>query len=59
LHVGQAISDVEVEYRKRIGALGGNTRWLIIDQDGLDSGPHRAQQGHQDRQRWRLSRLRR
>ena len=38
LHVGQAISDVEVEYRKRIGALGGNTRWLIINQDGLNSG---------------------
>jgi Xaa-Pro aminopeptidase len=38
LHVGQAISDVEVEYRKRIGALGGDTRWLIINQDGLNSG---------------------
>lgn len=36
LHVGQPIADVE--YRKRIGALGGNTRWLIINQDGLNSG---------------------
>lgn len=38
LHVGQAISEVEVEYRKTIGALGGDTRWLIINQDGLNSG---------------------
>jgi Xaa-Pro aminopeptidase len=38
LHVGQAIADVEIEYRKRIGALGGDTRWLIINQDGLNSG---------------------
>ncbi|MFZ9478352.1 MAG: M24 family metallopeptidase [Steroidobacteraceae bacterium] len=38
LHVGQAISEVEIEYRKRIGALGGDTRWLIINQDGLNSG---------------------
>ena len=38
LHVGQQISDVEVEYRQRMGALGGNTRWLIINQDGLNSG---------------------
>ncbi len=38
LHVGQAIKDVEIEYRKRIGALGGDTRWLIINQDGLNSG---------------------
>lgn len=38
LHVGQVISDVEIEYRKRIGALGGDTRWLIINQDGLNSG---------------------
>lgn len=38
LHVGQPIADVEIEYRKRIGALGGNTRWLIINQDGLNSG---------------------
>ncbi len=38
LHVGQAIADVEVEYRKSIGAMGGDTRWLIINQDGLNSG---------------------
>jgi len=38
LHVGQRISDVEDQYRRRIGELGGNTRWLIINQDGLNSG---------------------
>lgn len=38
LHLGQRISDVEDEYRRRIGELGGNTRWLIINQDGLNSG---------------------
>jgi Xaa-Pro dipeptidase len=38
LHVGQAIADVELQYRRRIGELGGNTRWLIINQDGLNSG---------------------
>ncbi len=38
LHVGQEISGVELEYRRRLGALGGNTRWLVINQDGLNSG---------------------
>lgn len=38
LHVGQTIADVELEYRRRLGDLGGNTRWLIINQDGLNSG---------------------
>ncbi len=38
MHVGQAIAEVEIAYRKRIGALGGDTRWLIINQDGLNSG---------------------
>ena len=38
LHVGQEISAVELEYRRKMGALGGNTRWLIINQDGLNSG---------------------
>jgi Xaa-Pro aminopeptidase len=38
LHVGQDIIDVEIEYRKHIGSLGGDTRWLIINQDGLNSG---------------------
>ena len=38
LHVGQAISDVEIKYRRTIGGLGGDTRWLIINQDGLNSG---------------------
>jgi Xaa-Pro aminopeptidase len=38
LHVGQAIADVEIEYRRTIGGLGGDTRWLIINQDGLNSG---------------------
>jgi Xaa-Pro aminopeptidase len=38
LHVGQAIAAVEGEYRRVMGAQGGNTRWLIINQDGLNSG---------------------
>jgi Xaa-Pro aminopeptidase len=38
LHVGQTIADVEDQYRKVMGAEGGNTRWLIINQDGLNSG---------------------
>ena len=38
LHVGQEIAAVELEYRRKMGALGGNTRWLIINQDGLNSG---------------------
>ncbi|MDX2223570.1 MAG: M24 family metallopeptidase [Rhodospirillaceae bacterium] len=38
LHVGQTIADVEDAYRKEMGAQGGNTRWLIINQDGLNSG---------------------
>lgn len=38
LHVGQTIADVELEYRRKMGELGGNTRWLIINQDGLNSG---------------------
>ena len=38
LHVGQSIAEVETRYRTRIGELGGNTRWLIINQDGLNSG---------------------
>ena len=38
LHVGQEIADVELQYRRRLGELGGNTRWLIINQDGLNSG---------------------
>ncbi|MDX2145580.1 MAG: M24 family metallopeptidase [Rhodospirillaceae bacterium] len=38
LHVGQTIADVEDQYRKTMGAEGGNTRWLIINQDGLNSG---------------------
>jgi Xaa-Pro aminopeptidase len=38
LHVGQTIADVELAYRRKLGELGGNTRWLIINQDGLNSG---------------------
>jgi Xaa-Pro aminopeptidase len=38
LHAGQLIADVELEYRRKMGAQGGNTRWLIINQDGLNSG---------------------
>lgn len=38
LHVGQEIADVELAYRRKLGELGGNTRWLIINQDGLNSG---------------------
>lgn len=38
LHVGQQIAAVELEYRRKLGELGGNTRWLIINQDGLNSG---------------------
>lgn len=38
LHIGQEIADVELAYRRKLGDLGGNTRWLIINQDGLNSG---------------------
>jgi Xaa-Pro aminopeptidase len=38
LHVGQEIAAVELEYRRKMGEQGGNTRWLIINQDGLNSG---------------------
>ncbi len=38
LHVGQSIADLELQYRRKMGDLGGNTRWLIINQDGLNSG---------------------
>jgi Xaa-Pro aminopeptidase len=38
LHVGQSIAEVEGAYRKKMGEQGGNTLWLIINQDGLNSG---------------------
>jgi Xaa-Pro dipeptidase len=38
LHVGQEIAEVEGQYRRKMGELGGDTLWLIINQDGLNSG---------------------
>jgi Xaa-Pro aminopeptidase len=38
LHVGQSIAEVEGQYRRKMGEVGGNTLWLIINQDGLNSG---------------------
>ncbi len=38
LHVGQSIAEVEGAYRRKMGEQGGNTLWLIINQDGLNSG---------------------
>jgi Xaa-Pro aminopeptidase len=38
LHVGQPIADVEYQYNKKMGAEGGSTKWLVVNQDGLNSG---------------------